>query len=109
MIKKHVDGFREFIIENGVVGLAVGFVLAGAVGKLVSSLVTNVISPIVGVILGQARGLEKISFKFFSADILLGNFISSLIDFTIVAVVIYVGYKWIRLENLKKAKEEEKK
>ncbi len=102
MIKKHFEGFREFIIENKVVGLAIGFVLAGAVAKLVTSLVTDIINPIVGIILGQAKGLDKISFHIFSADVLVGNFISALIDFAIVALVVYLGYKWFQLEKLNK-------
>ncbi len=107
MIKKHVEGFREFIVDNGVVGLAIGFVLAGAVAKLVTALVTDVISPVVGLILGQTKGLDKISFHFFTADILLGNFISAFIDFAIVALVVYFGYKWFRLEKLHKKKDAE--
>ncbi len=109
MIKRQFEGFREFIIENKVVGLAIGFVLAGAVAKLVTALVTDIISPIVGLILGQAKGLDKISFHIFSADILLGNFISALIDFSIVALVVYFGYKWFRLEKLHKKDEEKTK
>lgn len=105
MIKKHVEGFREFIVENGVVGLAIGFVLAGAVAKMVTAFVADIISPIVGLILGQTKGLEKLSFQIGTADILVGNFISALIDFTIVAVVVYFGYKWFKLENLKKKDE----
>ena len=109
MIKKHVEGFREFIIDNGVVGLAIGFVLAGAVAKLVTALVTDVIGPIVGLILGQTKGLDKITLHFFSANLLLGNFISALIDFAIVALVVYFGYKWFRLEKLHKKKEDKDK
>lgn len=109
MIKKHVEGFREFLIENGVVGLAIGFVLAGAVTKLVAALVTDIINPFVGLILGQAKGIEKLTFHVGSATILLGSFISALIDFTIVALVVYFGYKWFKLEKLKKQDEEKKK
>ncbi|MDO8507260.1 MAG: large conductance mechanosensitive channel protein MscL [bacterium] len=109
MIKKHVEGFREFIIENGVVGLAIGFVLAGAVTKLVAALVTDMINPFVGLILGQTKGIEKLTFHVGSATILLGSFISAIIDFTIVALVVYFGYKWLKLEKLKKQDEEKKK
>lgn len=107
MIRKHVEGFNEFLRENGVIGLAIGFVLAGAVGKVVTSLVSNIINPVVGLILGQAKGLDKISFHIASANILIGSFISTLIDFSIVALVVYLGYKWLRLEKLHKKKEEQ--
>ncbi len=108
MIKKQFEGFQEFIIENKVVGLAIGFILAGAVAKLVTALVSDIINPIVGLVLGQAKGLDKISFHIFSAEILLGGFISALIDFSIVVLVIYFGYKWFRLEKLHKKPEETK-
>lgn len=107
MIKKQFEGFREFIIENKVVGLAIGFVLAGAVAKLVTAIVTDLINPIVGLVLGQTKGLDKISFHIFSADILIGNMISSVIDFAIVALVVYFGYKWFRLEKLHKKNDAE--
>ena len=109
MIKKQLEGFQEFIIENKVVGLAIGFILAGAVAKLVTALVSDIINPIVGLVLGQAKGLDKISFHIFSANILLGDFISALIDFAIVAFVVYFGYKWFRLEKLHKKDEEKDK
>lgn len=106
MIKKHVEGFNEFLRENGVIGLAIGFILAGAVTKVVTSLVGNIINPMVGLILGQAKGLDKISFHIASANILIGSFISALIDFSIVALVVYFGYKWLRLDKLHKKKDE---
>ncbi|OGG09558.1 hypothetical protein A2154_01360 [Candidatus Gottesmanbacteria bacterium RBG_16_43_7] len=52
-----MKGFINFIREQGVVGLAVGFILGGAVSKLVASLVNDIINPVIGVILGMAGNL----------------------------------------------------
>lgn len=106
MIKKETEGFVEFIREHGVVGLAIGFVLGGAVAKLVTALVTDVINPFVGLILGKTKGLEKLSFHVSTANILLGNFVSALIDFSIVVLVVYFGFKWLKLDKLHKKKDE---
>ena len=96
--------FLNFIREQGVVGLAIGFVLGGAVSALVASFIKDIINPLVGLLLGYTKGLETLGFNVFSAHIALGNFISSLINFVIVAAVVYFGFKLLRLEHLDKKK-----
>lgn len=98
-------GFIEFIREKGVVGLAVGFILGGSVSKLVTSLVSDVVNPLIGLLLGFTKGLQSASFKVGSATILWGHFISTLIDFVIVAFVVYFGVKIFRLDKLEKNKD----
>jgi large conductance mechanosensitive channel len=44
----YMKGFLNFIREQGVVGLAVGFILGGSVSKVVTSLVTDIINPVLG-------------------------------------------------------------
>jgi large conductance mechanosensitive channel len=97
-----MSGFIEFIRKQGVVGLAVGFILGGAVSKLVSALVGDIINPIVGIFLGKVEGLEKVSLSIGSAKILWGDFISTLIDFLVIALVVYFGVKWLKLDKLDK-------
>ena len=99
-----MKGFIEFIREKGVVGLAVGFILGGSISKLVSSLVNDIVNPFVGLLLGFTKGLQFASFKVGSATILWGHFISTLIDFVIVAFVVYFGVKIFRLDKLEKGK-----
>lgn len=100
-----MKGFIDFIREQGVVGLAVGFILGGAVSKVVSALVTDIINPILGVILGSAEGLKAASFRIGSAEILYGDIISVTIDFIVIALVVYFGVKLIGLDKLDKKKE----
>ena len=54
-----MNGFVKFLREQGVVGLAVGFILGGAVSKVVSALVTDIINPIVGALLGQMNLADR--------------------------------------------------
>jgi large conductance mechanosensitive channel len=96
-------GFIEFIREQGVVGLAVGFILGGAVSKLVSAIVTDLINPLLGIALGSVGGLKSASFSVGSATFLYGDMISVLMDFIVIALVVYFGVKLLRLdEHIKK-------
>ena len=49
-----------FIREQGVMGLAIGFILGGSVSKVVTSLVQDIINPFLGIILGSTEGLSLI-------------------------------------------------
>lgn len=93
-------GFFQFIREQGVVGLAVGFILGGAVGKVVSALVGDIIQPLLGIVLGAAKGLSAASFAIGSAEIKYGDFIAVLIDFAIVAGVVFFVFKALKLDQL---------
>lgn len=100
-----MKGFLNFIREQGVIGLAVGFILGGAVSKVVSALVTDIINPLLGIALGAAEGLKTASLNIGSAKILYGDLISVAIDFIIIALVVYFGVKILGLNKLDKKKE----
>ena len=100
-----MKGFIEFIREQGVMGLAVGFILGGAVSKLVTSLVNDLINPIVGIFLGRAGELKKVFLQVGSSKILWGDFVSSFIDFAIIAFVVYFGVRILKLDKLDKKKD----
>lgn len=98
-----MKGFIDFIREQGVVGLAVGFILGGAVSKTVSSLVDNIINPLVGIALGKVNLSDKL-ISVGSATIKYGAFLSTVVDFLIVAAVVYWGVNALGLNKLDKAK-----
>ncbi len=98
-----MKGFLDFIREQGVVGLAVGFILGGAVSKTVSSLVDNIINPIVGALLGKVALADKMV-SMGGVSLKYGAFISTVVDFVIVAAVIYFGVSALGLNKLDKAK-----
>lgn len=56
--------FIGFIRKQGVVGLATGFILGGAISKLVASLVEDIINPILGIILGKTGSLVAASLSY---------------------------------------------
>ncbi len=94
--------FLDFIKKQGVVGLAVGFILGGAVSKLVSALVGDIINPILSVFLGKVGNLKDASLVVGQIKILWGDFIAVFIDFIVIALVVYFGVKWLKLDKLDK-------
>ena len=100
-----MKGFINFIREQGVTGLAVGFILGGAVSKLVTAIVTDLIDPFVGLALGSMDGLKESYFGIGSAKIMYGDLISVFIDFIIISLVVYFGVKLLKLDKLAKKKE----
>ena len=94
-----MKGFIEFVRKQGVVGLAIGFIIGVATAALVTSLTTDLINPIIGAIIGSAN-LDTLTFTIGDDVFNYGHFITVLIDFVIILLVVYLGFKVLRLEKL---------
>lgn len=103
-----MKGFLNFIREQGVMGLAVGFILGGAISKVVTSLVTDIVNPLVSIILGFADNFQDKSLWIAGSQVMWGHFVSALIDFTIIAAVVYFGVHGLGLDKIDKPKEKKK-
>ncbi|MFN8422738.1 MAG: large-conductance mechanosensitive channel protein MscL [Anaerolineae bacterium] len=81
--------FKSFAFKGNVVDLAVGVIIGGAFGKIVASLVENILMPLVGLLLG---GLDfaGLSMKVGAAEVTYGLFVQSVVDFLIVAAVLFL-------------------
>ena len=105
-----LKGFLDFIRTQGVIGLAVGLVLGTAVGVVVKSLVDNIVMPPVGLLLGSADGLRGLSWTIGTnssgdpAIIQYGTFLNDLINFLIIALVVYLVFNLLGLTKLDKKK-----
>jgi len=97
-----MSGFIDFIRKQGVIGLAIGFILGGAVSKLVSAFVEDIINPIIGLVLGKVSNLADAMISIGPIHILWGHFVSAFVDFLIIALVIYYGFKTLHLDQLDK-------
>ena len=86
--------FREFAIKGNVVDLAVGVIIGTAFGKIVSSLVADIIMPLIGIIIGGIH-YEDLVLEFGDAQITYGKFVENLIDFIVIAFVIFMMVKLI--------------
>ncbi len=81
--------FREFIARGNVLDLAVAVVIGAAFGAVVTALVDNIIMPIIGIIIGGVD-FKGLAITVGSAVIGYGAFIQALIDFLIIAFVIFL-------------------
>jgi len=97
--------FKEFAMKGNVVDLAVAVVIGAAFGKIVSSLVDNLVTPLVGMFMG---GVDFSGLTYVSGEAVFGYgaFIQSIIDFTIVAFVIFMVVKAINKAQGPKEEEE---
>lgn len=86
--------FKTFIMRGSVMDLAVGVIIGGAFGKIVSSLVTDLLMPLIGLVIGGID-FSGLAFTLGSAKVTYGNFINNLIDFIIIALVIFLLVKGI--------------
>jgi large conductance mechanosensitive channel len=91
--------FKTFIMRGSVMDLAVGVIIGVAFGKIISSLVTDIIMPLIGLIIGGID-FSGLAFTLGSAKITYGNFIGNLIDFILIALVVFLMIKGIN--NLQK-------
>ncbi len=109
-----VSEFREFAMKGNVVNLAVGVIIGGAFGKIVNSLVKDIVMPIVGRLVGGVDftqlylNLGSTAFETLEAAekagapiVKYGAFISTTVNFVIIALAIFVAVK--AMNRLKRA------
>lgn len=99
-MKNFIKEFKEFAIRGNVIDLAVGLLIGGAFGKIVSSLVNDILMPLVGSILG--KNFSDMYGTINGATIKYGIFIQTIVDFLIIAFVIFMFIK--AMNKLKKNK-----
>ena len=110
-MKKFMAEFKEFISRGNVMDLAVGVIIGGAFGAIVSSLCDDVIVPCIQLIIGKLIGvdsIEEMTAVLNVGPIAFGNFIAAIINFLIMALIIFLMVKAInKFMNLKKKEEAE--
>lgn len=95
--------FREFAMKGNVVDLAVAVVIGGAFGKIVTALTENIIMPLVSLVVGKG-GVSDLSVKVGETIFPFGIFLQAVIDFILVAFVLFLIVK--AMNSFKKKKEE---
>src|ERR1700756_5728459 len=84
------DEFKKFAFKGNVVDLAIGVIIGAAFGAIVKSLVEDLIMPLIGLILPGDKGYEGWAWHVGDKVIPYGKFLGSLVNFVIVALVLYV-------------------
>jgi len=98
--------FKAFIMRGNVVDLAVGLVIGAAFTAIVTSFVENIITPIIAAVSGKAD-VSELAFQIGEAHLKYGLFLQAIIDFLIVALVLFMMIKFINTLVRKKEAEPE--
>ena len=116
-MKKFFKDFREFIAKGNVMDMAVAVIIGAAFGKIVTSLVNDIIMPVISLITG-GKSIADLKYVITAADeangieesaIRWGLFIQTIVDFLIVAFVIFLALKAFMKMKKKFQKPEEPK
>lgn len=98
MFKSMFKEFKEFISKGNVIDLAIGIMIGGAFQKIVTSIVEDIIMPIIGMITNKVS-LNDLSVTIGSATLTYGKFLSNVINFLIISIILFIIVK-----SLNKAK-----
>ena len=106
--KGFIKEFKEFVMRGNVIDLAVGVIIGGAFGAIVTALIDNIIQPLINCFGAGDIGLAyQIKEGVEETTINLGAFISAILNFLIIALVIFCIVKAINKARAKFEKEEE--
>ncbi len=102
-MKKFLEEFKAFAMRGNVMDLAVGVIVGGAFSSITNSLINDMIMPIVGIFVGEAS-FANLQIQVGGAVITYGNFIQAVLNFLILAFVVFCMVKAVnRLTNKKEA------
>lgn len=96
--KSFMQEFMDFLNKYGVIGLAVAFVMGAAITKLVTALVNDLIMPIIGALI-PGGDWKTATWTIANIKFMIGDFVGALIDFIIIAFVIFMIVKMIVKEK----------
>ena len=85
-----LEEFKAFAFKGNVVDLAVGVIIGGAFGKIIDSLVKLIIMPAISLLIPGEQGYLEWSFKYRDKQILYGQFLGEVLNFLIIALVLFL-------------------
>lgn len=87
-----IKEFKDFAMKGNVMDLAIGVIIGGAFGKIISALVDNILMPLIGILM-HGQNFATLSTKVGDAEVKYGLFIQNVIDFVIIAIVLFIIIK----------------
>lgn len=102
-MKKFMEEFKAFAMRGNVMDLAVGVIVGGAFSSITNSLINDIIMPIIGIFVSEASFADLYLYVG-GAEIMYGNFIQAILNFIILAFVVFCMVK--ALNRLHKKPEE---
>lgn len=103
-MKNFIEEFKEFAFKGNVLDLAVGVVIGSAFTAIVTSLVEDIIMPVVGIVIG-GHDISNLSLKIGNTTLAYGAFLQAVINFLLIAFVIFMFIKIINTAAAKFKKE----
>ncbi len=94
-MKKLLDEFKAFIMRGNIMDMAIGVIVGGAFSNLVTSLLDNIISPILGFF--NYGGFNGLSFTLWRAELRYGAFLNDVVNFIIMAAVVFLMMKVVNV------------
>jgi large conductance mechanosensitive channel len=102
--KSLTQEFFDFLKTFGVIGLAIAFVIGAAASKLVTALVTDIVNPFIGLFMPagslQAMQANIVGTSGAISEFKYGDFIANIIDFLIIAFIVFLAYKQLSKRKL---------
>lgn len=102
-----LNDFKKFIAQGNVLDLAIGVIIGGAFGKITGSLVDDIIMPLIGIVLGGID-FTSLSVTIGTAVVKYGNFIQVVVNFLVIAWVVFMIVKAANNAGLTAKKADEK-
>ncbi|HET7147755.1 MAG TPA: MscL family protein [Candidatus Nitrosopolaris sp.] len=90
--KSLAQEFFDFLKVFGIIGLAIAFVIGQAASKLVTAFVNDIITPFIGLFL-PSGDLSKMAAMIGKSNFMWGDLIANIIDFLIIAFIVFLAYK----------------
>lgn len=104
-MKSFMNEFKKFICRGNVMDMAVGVIIGGAFTAIVTSLVNDVINPLLGIFGGM--NFDQLVWNVNGAEIAYGKFVTAVINFLIMALIIFVIVRTMNKLSDKYGKKEE--
>ena len=95
-----VKEFREFIMKGNIIDLAIALIIGAAFGKIITALVDNILMPIIGSFI--VKSFASLVTTVNGVEVKYGLFIQSVVDFLIIALVVFIMIKALNKAKRKK-------
>ena len=103
-MKNFIEEFKAFALRGNVMDMAIGVIIGGAFQAIIKSFIDNIINPLVGVVFQV--DFSSVVIKLGAVNLMIGAFISSVINFILLAFVLFIMVKGINKRKKPEVKEE---
>ncbi|MBF1124163.1 MAG: large conductance mechanosensitive channel protein MscL [Solobacterium sp.] len=103
-MKNFIEEFKAFALRGNVMDMAIGVIIGGAFQAIIKSFIDNIVNPLVGVVFQV--DFSSVVIKLGAVNLMIGAFISSVINFILLALVLFIMVKGINKLKKPEVKED---